>query len=163
VAAQVEKNGEKNLPEVWSWPCVFRQLGAKAPSPPRAHSELKCSSHLYPFEWAGVDIRLFSVDGFDTRWIPGSSSCGIARCIVPDMPDVLFEILPDDVFDTAWSCWMPLPSPTLDTAKLTLDSNVAVSCANAPRHTPDLCSYLPATPRCQTLSPKWSRKGGDST
>jgi len=35
-------------------------------------SELKCISHVYPFEWAGVDIRWFSVDGFDTRWNPSS-------------------------------------------------------------------------------------------
>jgi len=39
-------------------------------------SELTCISHLYPFEWAGVDIRWFSVDGFDTRWIPRSFVCG---------------------------------------------------------------------------------------
>ena len=40
-------------------------------------SELTCVSHFYPFEWAGVDIRWFSVDGFDTRWIPRSFSCGM--------------------------------------------------------------------------------------
>ena len=39
-------------------------------------SEFKYISHLYPLEWAGVDIRWFSVDGFDTRWIPCSFSCG---------------------------------------------------------------------------------------
>jgi len=34
--------------------------------------------HFYshPFEWAGVDIRWFSVDEFDTRWILRSLSCG---------------------------------------------------------------------------------------
>ena len=26
-------------------------------------------------EWAGVDIRWFSVDGFDTRWIPRNFQC----------------------------------------------------------------------------------------
>ena len=31
---------------------------------------------FHPFEWAGVDIRWVSVDGFDTCWIPGSFSCG---------------------------------------------------------------------------------------
>jgi len=30
------------------------------------------------FKWAVVDIRRFSVDGFDTRWIPRSFSCGFA-------------------------------------------------------------------------------------
>ena len=32
-------------------------------------SEFKGISHLCPFEWAGVDIRWCSVDGFDMRWI----------------------------------------------------------------------------------------------
>ena len=40
-------------------------------------SELTCISHLYPFEWAGVDIRWFSVDGIDIRWIPSSFLCGV--------------------------------------------------------------------------------------
>ena len=41
-------------------------------------SELKCISYVYLFEWAGDDIRWFSVDGVDTRWIPRSFSCGCA-------------------------------------------------------------------------------------
>jgi len=40
-------------------------------------SELKRISFLYQFEWAGVDICWFLVDGFDTRWIPSSFSCGM--------------------------------------------------------------------------------------
>jgi len=44
-------------------------------------SKLKFISHLYLFRWAGVDIRWFSVDGFDTHWIPSSYSCGIATLI----------------------------------------------------------------------------------
>jgi len=40
-------------------------------------SELRRISHLYLFEWAGVDIRWVSADGFDTRWIPSRFSCGV--------------------------------------------------------------------------------------
>jgi len=40
-------------------------------------SQLKGISHWYPFEWAGVDIRWFLVDGFDPRWITSSFSCGL--------------------------------------------------------------------------------------
>ena len=39
-------------------------------------SKLTCISDLHPFEWAGVDFRWFSVDGFDAHWIPRSVSCG---------------------------------------------------------------------------------------
>jgi len=35
-------------------------------------SELTCISHVHPFEWARVDIRWITVDGFDTPWIPRS-------------------------------------------------------------------------------------------
>jgi hypothetical protein len=33
---QVENMNKFNFSLVWSWPCCARQLGAKAPSPPRA-------------------------------------------------------------------------------------------------------------------------------
>jgi len=39
-------------------------------------SELTCISDLHPFEWTRVDFRWFSVDGFDTHWIPRRDSCG---------------------------------------------------------------------------------------
>ena len=34
-------------------------------------------SDFHPFELAGFDIRWFSVDGFDTQWIPRSDSCSV--------------------------------------------------------------------------------------
>jgi len=40
-------------------------------------SELTYISHLYHLEWAGVESRQFSVDGFDTRWIPRKVLCGV--------------------------------------------------------------------------------------
>jgi len=41
------------------------------------NSELKVLSDFHQFEWAGVDIRRFPADGFDTRWIPRSFACGL--------------------------------------------------------------------------------------
>jgi len=38
-------------------------------------AKLTCTFILTHFECAGVDIRWFSVDGFDTRWIPRNHSC----------------------------------------------------------------------------------------
>jgi len=38
--------------------------------------QTKLLSDFLQFEWAGVDIRWFSVDGFGTRWIPRRFSCG---------------------------------------------------------------------------------------
>jgi len=57
-------------------------------------SELRCTSHLYQFEWAGVDIRWFSVDGFDTRWIPSSLSCGMDRYIYEHETPFFFSPFP---------------------------------------------------------------------
>jgi len=34
-------------------------------------------SDFHPFERAGVEVRWFLVDGFDTCWIPRSFSCGM--------------------------------------------------------------------------------------
>jgi len=42
-------------------------------------SELKHFSICTTIEWAGVDIRWVSMDGFDTRWIPRSFSCGLSN------------------------------------------------------------------------------------
>jgi len=44
-------------------------------------SELKWISQLYPLDWARVDIRWFSVGGFDTRWIPSSCLCGMSHML----------------------------------------------------------------------------------
>jgi len=40
------------------------------------NSELTYFPMCTTIEWAGVDIRWFPVDGFDTRWIPKSFLCG---------------------------------------------------------------------------------------
>jgi len=40
--------------------------------------DLKCISHLHPLEWAGVEIRCVSVDGFDTCWVWSGFLCGIS-------------------------------------------------------------------------------------
>jgi len=71
----------------WPWilcipPQKLLRCGLSTPAP---HFRLICTinSELNYFlsrttnEWAGVDIRCYPWDGFDTRWIPRRFSCGI--------------------------------------------------------------------------------------
>jgi len=44
-------------------------------------SKPTCISYFTHCKWAGVDIRRFSEDGFDTRWIPRSYWCGIHELV----------------------------------------------------------------------------------
>jgi len=73
------------LIQMYSWRDPPKKLlgsGFSTPYTPRAFclictisSELKGISHLYPLSEPGL-ISKFSVDGFDTSWIPISFSCG---------------------------------------------------------------------------------------
>ena len=56
----------------------YRLSGVSTPYTPfclicTISSELKCVFHVFPFELAGVHIRWFSVNGFNTRCIPSST------------------------------------------------------------------------------------------